>query len=99
MEKLTYKNDEQLNNDAVRMLIKNHLALSGSHVGRPGIDLDNVRGNFFTARVTADFTLDEWNALTNEEIVEYTNKVDRQFDKAAAEADRKWEAVKVMLDL
>lgn len=59
-----------------------------------------MRGSFFDARVMADFAVDEWDtALSDEEREEYENKVDRQFDKAAAEADRKWEAVKVMLDL
>ena len=99
MKKLTYKNDEQLINDAVRMLIKKHLAWGGSDESMPSRDLDNVRGNFFDARATADFTVDEWDALTDEEREEYTNKVDRQFDKAAAEADRKWEAAKTLLDL
>nr|DAF33255.1 MAG TPA: hypothetical protein [Caudoviricetes sp.] len=99
MEKLTYKNEEQLINDAVRMLIKNHLAWSGSQEGRPGIDLGNVRGSFFEARATADFTEDKWNAFTDEARDEYTNKVNSQFDKAAAEADRKWEAAKTLLDL
>ena len=100
MEKLTYKNDEQLINDAVRMLIKKHLAWGGSDESMPSRDLDNVRGSFFYARVMADFTVDEWDtALSDEEREEYENKVDRQFDKAAAEADRKWEAAKTLLDL
>lgn len=99
MEKLTYKNDEQLINDAVKMLIKNHLAWSGSHESMPSRDESDVRARFLDVRATADFTVDEWDALTDEEREEYTNKVDRQFDKAAAEADRKWEAVKVMLGL
>ena len=99
MEKLTYKNDEQLNNDAVKMLIKNHLAWSGSHESMPSVDPDNVRGSFFEALLLANFTVDEWNALPDEGRKEYSNKVNRQFDKAAAEADRKWEAVKAMLDL
>lgn len=98
-EKLTYKNDEQPINDAVRMLIENHLAWSGSDESMPSADQDNVRGSFFDARATADFTVDEWDALTDEEREEHTNKVNSRFDKAAAEADRKWEAVKVMLDL
>ena len=100
MEKLIYKDDEQLINDAVKMLIKNHLAWSGSDEEMPSRDLDNVRGRFFDARATADFTADEWDtALSDEEREEYENKVNRQFDKAAVEADRKWKAVKVMLDL
>lgn len=100
MEKLTYKNDEQLINDAVRMLIKKHLAWGGSDESMPSRDFENVRGSFFDARATADFTVDEWDtALSDEEREEYSNKVDRQFDKAAAEADRKWEAVKTLLDL
>lgn len=99
MEKLTYKNDEQLFNDAVKMLIKRHLAWSGSDESMPSRDLDNVQGSFFDARVEADLTLSEWDAMTDEEQEEYENKVDRQFEKVAAEADRKWEAVKVMLDL
>lgn len=99
MEKLTYKNDEQLNNDAVMMLIKNHLAWSGSDENMPSVDQDNVRGSFFKALFLANFTVDEWNALPDEGRKEYTNKVNSQFDKAAAEADRKWESVKVMLDL
>lgn len=99
MKKLTYKNDEQLLNDAVRMLIKKHLAWGGSDESMPSRDLENVRGMFFDARATVDFTLDKWDALTDEERDEYIKNVNRQFDKAASEADRKWEAVKVMLDL
>ena len=99
MEKLIYKNEEQIINDAVKMLIKKHLAWSGSDEEMPSRDLDNVRGNFINACLEGCYTVDEWNALTDEERVEYLNKIDRKFDKAAADADRKWEAVKVMLDL
>ena len=99
MEKLTYKNEEQLINDAVRMFIKNHLAFGVSHVGMPSKDLGGVRGIFFYTRVTADFTAGEWVAVTYEERYEYAKKVNRQFDKALDEADRKWEAVKTLLDL
>lgn len=49
MEKLTYKNGEQLINDAVRMLIKKHLAWGGSDKSMPSRDLDNVRGAFIEA--------------------------------------------------
>ena len=99
MEKLIYENEEQLINDAVKMLIKNHLSWSGSDENMPSKDLGNVRGSFFDARATADFTDDEWDTLTDGERGEYENKVDSQFEKVAAEADRKWEAVKVILDL
>lgn len=45
------------------------------------------------------YAIGEWDALTDEERDKYANKVNRQFDKVAAEADFKWAAVKVMLDL
>ena len=99
MEKLIYKNDEQLINDAVKMLIENHLAWSGSDKEMPSRDLGNVKENFMNAYWDDKFTADEWRAMTQDEHKEYFKLWASQFDKAAAEADRKWEAVKVMLDL
>lgn len=46
-----------------------------------------------------EFTKDEWSAMTSEEQKEHFKIWESKFDKAAAEADRKWEEVKVMLDL
>lgn len=99
MEKLTYRNESQLHNDAVKILLRSHLSWSGSDENMPSDDLNNVRGHFFNARADADFTMDEWDAMTEDERIEYEAGVARQFDEIAAEADRKWEAVKVMLDL
>ena len=99
MEKLIYKNEEQLINDAVKMLIKKHLAWSGSDEKMPSRDLDNVRGNFINACREERYTVDEWNLLLEEEQKGSLGYWNRKFDGAAAEADRKWEAVKVMLDL
>lgn len=53
----------------------------------------------FDARATADYTDEEWDALTDEERDEYESKVASQFNEVAAEADRKWEAAKVLFGL
>ena len=99
MEKLIYKNEEQLINDAVKMLIKKHLAWSGSDEKMPSRDLDNVRGNFINACLEGCYTVDEWDLMNEDEHEKCLDYLNRKFDDAAAEADRKWEAVKVMLDL
>lgn len=99
MEKLTYKNEHQLHNDAVKMLLESHLSWSGSDKNMPSDDLNNVRGQFLYAHIDADFTYKEWNALSEEKRNEYTANIDVRFDAVAAEADIKWTAVKAILDL
>ena len=99
MEKLIYKNEEQLINDAVKMLIKEHLAWSGSDKEMPSRDLGNVRGDFFMACLEGCYTIDEWCLMNGDEHMKCFDYWDSKFDDAAAEEDRKWEAVKVMLDL
>ena len=47
----------------------------------------------------ADFTKEEWDALSEEKREEYDKDINARFDFAAAEADLKWTAVEVMLDL
>lgn len=97
MKKVDY---EQLANDAVKRLIKNHLAWSGSDEEMPSRDLDNVRGRFIKACIKGVFGWDGWALLSEDEKQTYLVCWDRRFDKVAAEADRKWEAgIKVMLDL
>lgn len=99
MGKLTYRNENQLHNDAVKMLLEKHLSWSGSNESMPSRDLDNVRGQFLYAHIDADFTDEEWDALSEEKREEYAKNINVRFDVAAAEADLKWTAVKVMLDL
>lgn len=99
MQKLTYRNEDQLRNDAVKMLLEKHLSWSGSNDSMPSRDIDNVRGQFLYAHMDADFTGEERDALSEEKREEYTKKINVRFDFAAAEADLKWTAVKVMLDL
>lgn len=99
MEKLTYRNDYQLHNDAVKMLLERHLSWSGSNESMPSRDLDNVRGQFLYAHLDADFTDEEWDDLSNEKRDEYAKGINVRFDVAAAEADLKWQSVKVMLGL
>lgn len=99
MKKLTYRNESQLLDDAVKMLLERHLSWSGSNESMPSRDLDNVRGQFLYAHIDADFTDDEWDALSEEKREEYAKNINARFDVAAAEADLKWSAVKVMLDL
>ncbi len=96
MKKVNY---EQLINDAVKALIKDHLAWSGSDKGMPSRDMGNIRGLFIDACREERFTVDEWNSLLEEEQEGFFGYWNRKFDGVAAEADRKWEAVKVMLDL
>ena len=99
MQKLTYKNKDQLFDDAVKMLLRNHLSWSGSDKNMPSDDLNNVRGEFLYAHIDADFTDEEWDALSDEKREEYAKNINARFEVAAAEADLKWTAVKVMLDL
>lgn len=96
MEKVNY---EQLINHAVKELIKKHLAWSGSDATMPSMDMDNVRGGFIEACLEGCYTVDEWNLMSEDDqngCFAYWNS---KFNDAAAEADRKGEAVKVMLDL
>ena len=44
MQKLTYRNEDQLLDDAVKMLLERHLSWSGSNDSMPSRDIDNVRG-------------------------------------------------------
>lgn len=97
MKKVDY---EQLANDAVKRLIKNHLAWSGSDEEMPSRDLDNVRGRFIKACIKGVFGWDEWALLSEDEKQACFVCWDRKFDKVAAEADRKWEeGIKVKFDL
>lgn len=96
MKKVDY---EKLNNDAVKALIKNHLAWSGSDKEMPSRDLDNVRGRFIKACAKGVFGWDGWALLSEDEKQECFACWNRKFDDAAAEADRKWEEAKAILGL
>lgn len=96
MKKVSY---EQLINDPVKALIKDHLAWSGSDKGMPSRDISNVRGDFISACLEVRYTVDEWNSMSEDEQDGWFAYWDSKFDDAAAEADRKWGAVRVMLDL
>lgn len=96
MKKVNY---EQLINNAVKALIKNHLAWSGSDKEMPSRDEGNARGIFIDACLEGTFTVDEWDSISEDQQEECLAEWNRKFDVSAAEADRKWEAVKVMLDL
>lgn len=96
MKKVNY---EQLINNAVKALIEKHLAWSGSDTTMPSRDLDNVHGRFINACLKGCYTVDEWSSMSEDEQKESFDYWNRKFDDAAAKADRKWEAVKVMLDL
>lgn len=99
MKNLTYRNEDQLHNNAVKMLLESHLYWSGSNESMPSRDLDNVRGQFLRAHIDADFTKDEWDALSVEKRDEYAKSINVRFDVAAADADVKWTGVKLMLSL
>ena len=99
MKKLTYRNDDQIVSDAVKMLLRSNLAWSGSDENMPSKDLDNVRGQLVEAYVDARFSYEEWDALSKEERDECVATANIKFEVAAAEADMKWTAVKVMLDI
>lgn len=91
---------EQIINDAVKKLIKNHLEWSGSYNEIPSRDIVNVRGEFIGARLEEHYTVDEWEAMSDAEREKFLVKWNRIFDRfVAEEADRKWEAVKVILDI
>lgn len=96
MKKVNY---EQLINNAVKALIKNHLAWSGSDKEMPSRDEGNARGTFIDACLEGCYTVDEWDSMSEDDQAELLAEWNRKFDVSAAEADRKWEAVKVMLDL
>ena len=99
MEKLTYRNEDQLHDDTVRMLLKRHLSWSGSDESMPSRDLDNVRGQFLYAHLDADFTEEGWDVLSDEARDQYTATVNLMFEAAASEADLKWMAATAMLGL
>lgn len=99
MQKLTYRNADQLFDDAVKMLLKSHLSWSGSDKNMPSDDLNNVRGQFLYAHIDANFTDEEWDALSEEKRNEYAANIDVEFAAAAAKADLKWTAVMAVLDL
>lgn len=92
-------NYEQLINNAVKELIENHLAWSGSDKEMPSRDEGDVRGDFIDACLEGCYIVDEWDSISEEEQKGFLGYWNRKFDGAAAEADRKWEAVKVMLNL
>lgn len=96
MKKANY---EQLINHAVKALIENHLAWSGSDTEMPSRDNGNVRGGFIKACRDERYTSDEWRSMSEDEREECFTYYASKFDEAAAKADRKWESVKVMLDL
>lgn len=96
MKKVNY---EQIINNAVKELIESHLAWSGSDMNMPSRDLNNVRGRFILACRVGRYTADEWSSMSEDEKKERFDYWTSKFDEAAAKADRKWEAVKVMLDL
>lgn len=96
MKKVNY---EQLINNAVKELIENHLAWSGSDKEMPSRDTGSVRGGFIKACREERYTADEWDLLNEDEKQGFFVYCSRKFADAAAEADRKWEAVKVMLGL
>lgn len=99
MQKLTYRNADQLHNDAVKMLLERHLSWSGSDKEMPSRDLDNVRGQYIEAYIDAVYPYEEWDAMTDEEREEHTAAINVKFEVATAEADLKWLAVKAMLGL
>lgn len=96
MKKVNY---EQLINRAVKELIESHLAWSGSDKEMPSRDEGNARGAFIDACLEGCYTVDEWDLMSEDEQNERFAYWNRKFDDAAAEADRKWEAVKVILGL
>ena len=95
MKKVNY---EQLINHTVKELIESHLAWSGSDTKMPSRDMDNVHGRFIRA-CRGRYTADEWSSMSEDEKNESFAYWNRKFGEAAAKADRKWEAAKVMLDL
>lgn len=97
MKKINY--DEKPIDNAVKALIKEHLAWSSSDTSMPSRDESNVRGTFIDACLEGCYTAEEWALMNEDEQKECLAYWNRKFDDAAAKADRKWEAVKVILSL
>ena len=96
---LAYENDQQIINDAAQMLLEAHLILSGSNEGMPSKDLANIHRQTARAFIEADFTEEEWEALSEEEQMFKNAKANLLFAKAAQLADRKWEAAMTLLGI
>lgn len=96
---LAYINDEQFVADAAKMLVKAHLDWSGSGEEMPSRDKGCVQGLMFSAYFAANFTAEEFNAMTDEEKAFKSEIVNRLYKDACIAADRKWEAAMTLLDL
>ena len=99
MTKLAYINDQQIINDTAQLLIKNHLAWSGSHEKMPSRDNDNVRDQMVYAYLSAHFTTEEWNEMSESEQKLQEEMAHALFKQAAQLADRKWEAAMTLLGI
>ena len=89
MKNLKFENSKQLINDTVKALIKEHLAWSGSDKEMPSRDLGGVRGSFISACLEGCYTVDEWDLMNEDEHEKSLAYLNRKFDDAADEADRK----------
>lgn len=99
MTNLTYTDDNQFVSDAAKMLIKAHLDWSGSGEEMPSRDKGCVRGLMFSAYFAANFTAEEFNAMSDEEKAFESAIVSRLYKDACIAADRKWEAAMTLLDI
>ena len=99
MKKLTYTNDQQIISDAAQMLLEAHLHWSSSEDGMPSKDLDGVRGMVMSAYLEANFTEEEWEAMSSEERATERVEPYHLFKQAAQLADRKWQAAMTLLGI
>ena len=99
MKKLTYINDQQIVDDAAQMLLKSHLQWSGSAEKMPSRDLDNIGGAIWQAYIEANYTVEEWDALSNEEKMMENEEASLLCKKAKQLADQRWEAVITLLGI
>ena len=97
--KLTYKNDQQLVNDAARLIIENHLHWSNSNESSPSKGQENVRGQVFEAYRKAQYSIEEWSAMSDARKELEAILAGDLFEQAAQLADRKWEAAMTLLGI
>lgn len=103
MSRLNYTNDQQIIEDAARLLIEAHLYWRGSGNGMPSKDNNFVQGNIYCALMDHFVDRAIWDELTEDEREStrsyYGEMAEQLFNVAADEADRKWFEALLVLGL
>lgn len=91
--KFEYTSEQQLIEDAAKEMIRRHLAASGSCETVPSKNaFARVSGEVAGAILGHEFTLDEWNELSNETMEFWLCYCGDVYRMAAEKADATWEA-------